>query len=187
MALYGFLLVPVPVMGGGLLALILDFAGVPRDIAVWAGLGIVGFASCVFALFIARIHRMEMKLARRRFGDDIATGIAQILTFDVRRAWEVDGLDDLGPGFLFETSDHDFVYAATQYFLDSDEGTYPSKRIAIERLPVSKSIVGVKHEGDYLAPEAGNVTVEELGVLVDCDVLERGKIPVAVRTKLRIA
>jgi hypothetical protein len=186
LAFYGGLLIFVPAVGGGLLGVILAAAGVPRDMAYSAGLGIVFLASAAFLIWILRAEGYHWKYMRRMAREDIAAGVVEILTFDVRRAWEVDDLNDLGPGYLFETLGDDFVYAATQYFLDFDQSTYPSTRISVERLPVSKSIIGVKHEGQFVAPESEALSIDELRIMVECEVLTLSDIPEPVRAKLGI-
>jgi hypothetical protein len=118
-------------------------------------------------------------------------GIVEVLTFDVLRAWEVDDLDDFGPGFLFETGDGDFVYAASPLFLDFEE-KFPCGRITIERLPVSKMILKAKHEGNPIAPEVESVSINDLCSNdlcsgTGCEVLPPAAMSVELLGKLGIA
>src|SRR5262249_53895065 len=130
-----------------------------------------------------RLERSAMRLMRRNASEDIAAGIVEVVSFDVYRAWKVDGLDDLGPGFLFETPGHEFVYAATQRILDI-EPAFPRRQITIERLPASKSILNVRSEGNQVTSKNTFVSIHDLPVFGDCEVFRREAISDVVSEKL---
>ncbi len=157
MAFYGGFLIAYPLIAGGLIGSALKGFGVSENTAYLIGLSVAYPLSLAFMTVLVLCERHIRQTSR----GDLESGIIEVLSFDVRRAWEVDDLDDFGPGFLFETGDGEFVYAASQRFLDFEEN-FPCARITIERLPVTKTILKAKCEGNPIATEAENVSINDL-------------------------
>jgi hypothetical protein len=180
MAFYGGFLIAYPLIGGGFIGSTLKGFGVSENTAYLIGLSVFigstlkGFGvsentayliglSVAYPLSIAFMIVLAWceRHVRQTSQGDLELGIVEVLTFDVRRAWEVGDLDDFGPGFLFETGDGEFVYAASPLFFDFVE-RFPCTRITIGRLPVSKMILKAECEGNPIAPEAESVSINDL-------------------------
>ena len=157
MAFYGGFLIAYPLIGGGFIGSTLKGFGVSENTAYLIGLSVAYPLSIAFMIVLAWCERH----VRQTSQGDLELGIVEVLTFDVRRAWEVGDLDDFGPGFLFETGDGEFVYAASPLFFDFVE-RFPCTRITIGRLPVSKMILKAECEGNPIAPEAESVSINDL-------------------------
>lgn len=149
----GLYLVAVPVLACAASIFGLGVLHVPSWLAALLGLA-AGVTTG--AVLLLRSHRKEAALlsaGNEGLRQDLNAGAAQVWEFDVLRAWPVGEQNERGPGFLFLVDTDMAVYAATQALMLWGEGRFPTRRVAIHRLPHSKDILYIAAAGEPIPPE----------------------------------
>lgn len=158
LAHWGKYLVLVPIGGGGLVGGFLD--GVLRlGEALSFGIGFT--LGAIVSVVVYRWDREAERLRQQHAGTATNADSAVVVRFRPIRAWEIEGLGDFGPGYLFEVAaDDPLVYVAHQMFLDLDE--VPGREITVEHLPVVDELLDVRCAGGRLSVEPTRLAVEDI-------------------------
>jgi hypothetical protein len=144
---------------------LLRVVGVPW---AWAVPLALLFGVAVGFFFLVRHQRQgaaRRKQSNTGLRDDLKGGAAQVWEFDVVRVWPVGELNERGPGYLFEVDEEMLIYVATQYLLLWGEGRFPTRRVAIHRLPHSKDILTIAAVGEPIRPEPLAIPRSELPIV----------------------
>jgi hypothetical protein len=152
----------------------------PLALLLGVGLGV---------FFLGRQRRQRAALftsGTAKLRDDLKAGAAQVWEFDVVRVWPVSELNERGPGYLFEVDQEMLVYVATRDLLLWGEGRFPTRRVAIHRLPHSKDILTIAGVGDPITPESNVIRRSELPIVgtIKSELLWRSGLGSDLQTRL---
>jgi hypothetical protein len=181
----GYLL-GLPLLAAGPLYLVLRGAQVPRAWSVALAL-LLGLGLGLF--FLLRHQRQgaailfESTAGIRR---DLQGGAAQVWEFGVVRAWPVGELNERGPGYLFEVDREMLVYVAARELGLWGEGRFPTRRVAIHRLPHSKNVLTIAGVGEPIAPEPNAIPRSQLPIVgaTKSELLWRNGLDAALQARL---
>ena len=161
-ALYGGYLILLPITFVGLVGSVLVLLGISKTVALCIGLG-VAYPPAIYVMMRIRAQEKDRAVRSRDSArEDIRAGMVEIISFEAQRAWDIEGLEDFGPGYLFDAGNRQFVYAASQQFLELEEDVNPGRRLTIERLPHSKAILSIEWDGEPVQVFDSDVTTGDL-------------------------
>jgi len=80
---------------------------------------------------------------------ELMEGNAEVSTFEIRKAVQVEEFEDEGIGFYLETGDGKTLYLQGQYLYDFEN--FPSTRVEVVRTPKSRTRLIFKSFGSPLA------------------------------------
>jgi hypothetical protein len=125
----------VPVIVAGIVSFTLILAGVSLG-ATLAVSYAIGLAFGGFAL--SRQHRsfrhsIDRYLATHRRARE--NGTMSTISFTASRAWDVEGLGDYGPGYVFDTGTDRCVYLSGPELPHTEQPNFPARAIAVDIIP----------------------------------------------------
>ena len=130
----------------------------------------LGAAGLWFQLYFRRVSR------RARAYDPTSRGevdLSQVdeVTFDVVGAVEVAELEDEGRHFYLSLRDGRTVFLSGQYLYDEVKSQrFPAERVTVVRAPSTRTVIGLRTSGAYLAPR-------EKRPAFTLDDVEAGRVP----------
>ena len=105
----------------------------------------------------------ELKYHRELLAQDHrAKVLDSVCISGISGAWDIDDLEDFGPGYVVETQDGEYAIVMTQFlgeFLNDDgqPQSFPSESIVIDQFPLSKDFTDMRPSGK-LVPIRGSVS-----------------------------
>lgn len=168
-AFYGSFIILIPICGGGLVGSILMAFSIPQS---WAyGIGLLT-SSIASSFLFARIYleeRQRREQAKVRAEKSLGKSEAEIITLaPTFRVWGIDGLEDFGPGYLLQCNDEEYLYVASQDFMndgienETDGFPFPGTNLTVVRIPELDFVLGVTIEGSPTKLEPLSIPFESL-------------------------
>ena len=130
------------------------------------------------------LFRERRKVAQQ----ELAEGLAEVLDLEVSRAWDLSGCRPpcCPHAYLFQVGEKEFVYAESWTALNYPENQFPTRGISIVRSPVTKRILSVRPEGEFLRAETElfDPATDYFSGDTECEVLEESELSEDVRSML---
>jgi hypothetical protein len=127
---------------------------------------------------------------RRKVAEqELDEGLAEVLDLEISRAWDLSGCRPpcCPHSYLFQASEKEFVYVESWAAFNYPEGQFPTSKMEIVRSPVTKHILSVCPEGEFLRAEAepfDPATEYFFSSNVECEVLEESDLSGEVQSML---
>jgi hypothetical protein len=125
----------VPVVVAGIIGFTMVLAGVSLGMTLAMSYAI-GLAFGVFAVARQRVvfrHSIDRYVATHKRARD--KGTMSTIRFTASRVWDVEGLGDSGPGYLFDTETDHCVYLSGPELPELEQAVFPAREITVDVIP----------------------------------------------------